>query len=122
MAKKKPNQSNGISSGMELVVNIEIMELINKGVINNCLMTHKELPLHYRGPIRVFVPGREDKALDMEVTNVMTVGNGYLATGYPESWRTRGTSNGIRVIYVKPLSEAQAPVAERVPSEDEGEE
>lgn len=116
MAKKNNKPT---PEGAHLVVNTEIMALIKSGKITHNLMTHKDM-MGYTGPISVFVPGKEDQAVQMEVTKVMRVGHGYLATGYPDTWRTRGVNNGVCVLYVLPAS-AQ-PKTESVPTNAEGDE
>lgn len=105
------------------MVNIEIMELIKRGKIKHNLMTHKDM-MDYKGPISVYTPGKEDQAIAMEVTSVMHVGSGFLATGYPESWRTRGRSNGVNVLNVKPLTKkvTAKPEEAHVPTDAEGDE
>lgn len=82
-----------------LAVNKELWTLINKGTITHTLMTHQDLE---EGELVVYTPGQEDEARHYEVTHIFAAGNGYLAQGYPESWRVRGSAGACKVLRVVP--------------------
>jgi hypothetical protein len=94
MKKQKPNTDNI----QKLVINIELWNLIVKDKITSTLMTHQDKIT--TGPLRVYTPGHPDKAKHFNVQQIFPCGNGYLAEGYPESWRVRGSNSGCKALRV----------------------
>jgi len=99
MSKTKKTTAKETTS---LVVTTEVFDRILSGTIGTALMTRQQIAKDFRGTLKVYEPGRQDEALYYKVNQVMACGHGYLATGYPESYRTTGTfHNGTTVLMVE---------------------
>lgn len=126
---KKRNKTQPLHStdAITLIVTEEIMKRIVAGEIKSTLLTFKDIAQTYKGKLTVMQPAHDDEAIHYSVKQVVKVGHGYLADGYPEHYRVKGYGIALRVERLDDrsqdtsnVSDASEAEANRAPTEDEG--